>query len=481
MRIAVGGIHIECSTYSTLLTTLDDFRVLRGPNLTEHQSFLFLGDYPHDFLPTLHARALPGGPVAREAYDRLKGEFLDRLRELGPVDGLYLALHGAMYVQGMHDAEGDWIEAARSVVGEACLISASYDLHGNISQRVIDHLDMLSAYRTAPHIDVLETQRRACAMLTHSLEQRLRPSVVWAPIPVLLPGERTSTTDEPARTLYALLPEINAQAGVMDASLLVGYVWADEPRATASAVLTGTEPDVLRRSAAHLAQEYWEARDAFTFGVRTGTIEQCVAWAEQATSGPVVLADSGDNPTAGGIGDRPDLLRHLLDRSVSDALIAGIADEPATDLCYQHGAGSVITLPIGATLSQGLQPVRVVAEVLFVQPTEAPRERQAVVRADGVTVVLTARRRPFHAITDFTDLGLRLDAFALVVVKSGYLSPELAPLASPNLMALSPGVVDQAIERLPHDHVARPTYPFQRQFIWSPTTIVSARSPHKRP
>src|SRR6185437_2875619 len=169
MRIAVGGIHIECSTYSPLRTTLSDFRVLRGDELTADQSFHFLRDYPREFLPTLHARALPGGPVARAAYEELKADFLQRLKALGPVDGLYLAMHGAMYVEGMEDAEGDWIQAAREVVGADCPISASYDLHGNVSQRVIDSLDMLSAYRTAPHENLSDTQRRAWDMQSKSL------------------------------------------------------------------------------------------------------------------------------------------------------------------------------------------------------------------------------------------------------------------------------------------------------------------------
>ncbi|MGH2410508.1 MAG: M81 family metallopeptidase, partial [Chloroflexota bacterium] len=467
---------IECSTYSPLRTPLPDFRVLRGDDLTADRSFLFLRDYPHQFLPTLHARALPGGAVARETYEELKVDFLQRLRDCGPVDGLYLAMHGAMYVEGMEDAEGDWIQGARGVVGADCLISASYDLHGNINQRVIDHLDMLSAYRTAPHVDVRETQRRACDMLTSSLETGIRPALVWAPIPVLFPGERTSTEDEPARTLYRALPAITARAGIMDASLLVGYVWADEPRATASAVLTGTDLAALHQGAADLARWYWDARAVFNFGSRTGSIAECVEWAREAGTRPVILADSGDNPTAGGVGDRAVVLRHLLERGVTDALVIGIADPPATALCYQHGVGAALQLNIGGALGLDTQPVTTLAEVVFLLPTDASGERQAVVRAGGITVVLTARRRPFHDLRDFTDLGLDPRAFSLVVVKSGYLSPALAAIANPSLMALSPGAVDQHIERLPRERVPIPTYPFQRAFAWEPLTLESARN-----
>ena len=235
--------------------------------MADEAFFRVLKKYPYPFQPTLLASAVPGGPVEAQTYEKLKKEFLERLRDLLPLDGLYLAMHGAMYVEGREDADGDWISAARGVVGKDCLITASFDLHGNLSRRIIDDLDMLSAFRTAPHIDREETTQRACDMLIHCLNERLRPTMVWVPIPVLMPGERSSTVYEPAKRLWAQLPGMNAHPGVLDASLLVGYVWADEPRATASAVLTGTGLDVLKRDALSLAQQYWDAREEFQFGV----------------------------------------------------------------------------------------------------------------------------------------------------------------------------------------------------------------------
>lgn len=476
MRFAFGGIHIECSTYSRILTRAEDFTVLRGEELAAAPSFAFLRGFGHEFLPTLHARAVPGGPVERATYEAFKQEFLARLEALLPVDGLYLAMHGAMFVEGMEDAEGDWIAAARAVVGDACPIGASYDLHGNLSRRILDSLDMLSAYRTAPHIDVEETQRRACAMLARCTAERIRPVVAWVPVPVLLPGERTSTEDEPAKSLYADLPRLNAKPGVLDASLLVGYVWADEPRATASVVLAGTDRAVLEAEAAELGRRYWDAREDFAFGVPVGTIDEMLDRAQACGTRPVIFADSGDNPTGGGIGDRAEVLQALLDRKFEAALVAGIADLPATELCYEHVAGTTIPLRIGATLDpEGSQPVEAKAEILFLLPTDEPRERMAVVRIEGVTVVLTARRRPFHDIRDFTSLQLNISDYKLLAVKSGYLSPELAPLANPNLMALSDGSILQDLDRLPKNRLRPPTFPFDRTFAWQPQVIFSAR------
>lgn len=477
MRIAIGGIQTECSTYSRIRSEAADFRVLSGEEILEDPYFEFLREFDATFVPCFFARAVPGGPVLRSTYDMFKAEFLQRLENAGPLDGLYLAMHGAMFVEGMHDAEGDWISAARRVLGDDCLISASYDLHGNLSQRIVDQIDILSAYRTAPHIDVAETMARACRMLIRCLRERIRPALVWVPIPVLMPGERSSTVDEPAKSLYAELPEIDRLPGVMDASLLVGYVWADEPRATASAVITGTDPAALARYAEMLGQHYWDARERFQFGVPVGTIEQCLDWAAASHTQPVILADSGDNPTGGGVGDRAEVLGRLLERNFENALVAAIADAPATNACFVAGTGARVKIYVGATLDPvGSNPVEIEGEVSFLLDAGSPRDRQAVIRTGGVTLVVTASRRPFHYIEDFARLGLDPLKFKLVVVKSGYLSPELAAIARPNFMALSDGAINQDIEGLPPNMFRPPTFPFDRNFSWKPAAQISSRS-----
>lgn len=480
MRIAVGGIHIECSTYNPVLNEEKDFRVVRGEGLLAAPYFAFLGDYDAEFLPTIHARAIAGGPVARHTYEAFKAEFLERLRPLLPLDGLYLAMHGAMYVEGMEDAEGDWISAARALVGDDCTVSASYDLHGNVTQRILDALDMYSTYRTAPHIDVEETMRRSISMLVKSLRTGITPTLLWAPIPVVLPGERTSTVDEPAKSLYAELPGIDALDGVWDASLMVGYVWADEPRATAAAIMTGTDRAVLEREAKRLAKAYWDVREEFVFGCETGSIEECVAMAIASPTGPVVLAESGDNPTGGGVGDRADVLAELIAKGATGVVFAGITDKAATETCYAAGVGATLDLTVGASLdTKGSKPVTGRFTVKFLHETADATDRQAVVSIGGIELVLSAERRPYHNIVDFTRLGLDPRTAKIIVVKSGYLSPELAPIANPNLMALSAGVVDQFVERLPRLRKRHPTYPFDKDFSFEPQTFLSARSANR--
>ncbi len=373
MRIAVGGIHTECSTYSPVLMGQEDFRVFRGAELLEAEYFNFLAEGGAEVLPLLHARAVPGGPVSRPAYDAFKREFLERLKASLPLDGLYLAMHGAMNVEGMDDAEGDWISSARTVVGPDVVISASYDLHGNVSQTIIDQLDIFAGYRTAPHIDVRETMVRAWTMLIRALETGTRPGIAWAKIPVLLPGEKTSTEDEPARSLYAFLPDHDA-------------------------VVTGTDKAAAQAIAAEIAQSYWDARQDFHFGPVTEPLAKILDIAETTTTRPIILADSGDNPTGGGVGDRADVLAALLARDWQGALVGGITDRPAVEACFAAGEGAILSLKIGGSLDPKSPSVTVEAEVVTLDDPGAADQRQAVIVIGGITVILAARRRPYHMI-----------------------------------------------------------------------------------
>jgi microcystin degradation protein MlrC len=172
------------------------------------------------------------------------------------------------------------------------------------------------------------------------------------------------------------------------------------------------------------------------------------------------------------------VLERLLHFKAQNVVFAGITDKPATDNCYKAGAGATLPLSIGATLDPlGSTPVKATAKVLFLLPASSESLREAVVQIEGVTLVLSARRRPYHDIVDFTRLGLQPSSYKIIVVKSGYLSPELAPLANPSLMALSGGAINQDIVHLPGNKFRKPSYPFVDDLTFHAKAIVSARAP----
>jgi microcystin degradation protein MlrC len=464
MRIAMGGIAIESCTFSPLPSRLEDFTVRRGAEFLDRYPFLEEHAGRAEFVPLLYARALPGGSVEPAAYATLKTEFLELLAAGAPWDGVYLDFHGAMHVAGMDDAEGDWVQAVREIVGPGCLLAASFDLHGNISAREVAGLDMLTAYRTAPHVDVVETRAKALRMLLHCLEARVRPERVWIPIPVVLPGEKTSTEWAPGDRLYAALAESDDAPGLLDISLLVGYVWADEPRTSATVIATGTDRAVLEREARKVARRYWDARREFQFGVPAATIDACIPWALNASESCVFISDSGDNPTAGGAGDTNVALGALLAHKVRSAVVASIADAPAIATMLAAGVGATVEVELGGKLDPiTCRPLPVRGVVRHLAPSE---NTEAVLQIGGIHVVVTAKRRPYHFVADIRRLGVDPLAHKIVVIKIGYLEPDLKRHAPRAYLALTPGAVDQAIERLPFERVRRPLFPLDAEMEW---------------
>ena len=232
----------------------------------------------------------------------------------------------------------------------------------------------------------------------------------------------------------------------------------------------------MTAAAEQLAQNYWDIREGFVFGTKTGSIDECVGWAVASETGPVVLAESGDNPTGGGVGDRAEVLEALIAADAQGVVFAGITDKAATDAAYAAGVGATLALTIGGSLDPASRKVVAEAKVVFLADVAEDRLREAVVRIGGIDLVLTARRRPFHNIADFSKLGLDPCTAKIVVVKSGYLSPDLGPIANPSLMALSPGVVDQFVERLERKHKPVQQYPFDKDFAFNPQVKWSARA-----
>jgi microcystin degradation protein MlrC len=475
-RIAFGGIGSECSTYSRLRARMEDFTVLRGDAALANDRFSFLKRYDVPFLPTLVATATDGGPVDAATYAALKAELLARLKSQLPLDGVYLAMHGALFVDGMEDAEGDLYVAIRQLVGPDCLMVASYDLHGNISARIVDTLDGLSAYRTAPHVDKTETMLRATDLLTHALRYGLRPGIVWARIPVLLSGEETSTEWEPGHWLWSDLGEYARLPGVLDVSQLVGYVWADEARSAAAVVVTGTAPVTMERIATELAKRYWDARRDFHFESKAGSIDQCVAWALAAPTHPVIISDAGDNPGGGGNGDQTFVLQALIKAGAHEVLLGGMTDRPATEACYAAGVGATLTLSVGGALDPvESTPVKVTGRVKFLAPAAAPMGRAAVLACDnGITITLIAQRQAMHEADAFRALDEEPTAYKIVVLKCGYLAPSMRPLANPHLMAMSPGAIDPDTAHIAN-RFRGPEFPWNPDLDYVPRPHTSPR------
>lgn len=496
--IAIAGLAIETSTFSPLRTTdTSQFRPYRGSDIMDSKYGAWLGPGTKlrdtaDWRGTLIGHALPGGVVTRPVFDSLVPEICVRLFEIieqarkegRELEGLWFDIHGAMVVEGLKDAEAVLLKRIRAIIGPDVLISASMDLHGNVSRELCHGVDLVTGYRTAPHIDTAETKERACWNLLHMIEERRkvgekwkRPLKAWIPIPILLPGEQTSTRVEPAKKLYDMVPKIEEMGGVIDASIWVGYAWADEERCRAVVVVTGRDKSAVTEGAEKLAKFFWDVHEDFKFVAPVGTYTECLdaALRSKSEKRPYFISDSGDNPTAGGSGDVTWGLTKLLERKEFQheegptVIYASVPGPEAVHTAVKAGVGATITVTAGAEVDNlHAGPLTMTGKVHAIKKCDPDARIEVVLQIGSVFAILTELRKPYHHEKDFTDLDLKPREADIVIVKIGYLEPELYDMAKDWMMALTPGGVDQDLQRLGHHRIHRPMWPFDKVFEKQP-------------
>lgn len=471
LRIAIAGLAIESSTFSPARTEAAAFHSSVGEAIYERYPFL-ADSHPNrkraQWFPTLKGHALPGGMVTRQAYDSLMGITLDMLAKNLPYDGLFFDIHGAMSVEGMEDAEGDMLTKIRKLVGPHTLISTSMDLHGNVSWQLAKESDLITCYRMAPHEDALESKQRALENLLDRLERGLgKPSYkAWIPVPILLPGEQTSTRIDPGKSLYAKVPAVADQKGVTDAAIWMGYPWADEVRNHGVVMVTGDDREQVKKGAEKLAAAFWSVREAFDFVAPTTDFESALEQALSSHKKPFLFSDMGDNPTAGGAGDVTWTLRELLQKKIFQnpkgphLIYASIPGPKLIAQALEGGVGSFVRAEVGAAVdNRYAPPILLEGKVMSIHQGDSNAEVEVVVQTGSLSVIVTKKRKPYHHISDFSNLQLDPTKADIVMVKIGYLVPELYDIRGDWVMALTPGGVDQDLKRLPYKNIQRPMYP----------------------
>ena len=473
-RIAICGLGIESSTFSPAQTEEPAFHAKYNDDVFSTYPFMSIDSplrHRVTWIPALVGHALPGGIVTRQAYESLVKQTLDMLQKNLPYDGLYFDIHGAMSVVGLDDPEGDFIVRIRKVIGTKTIISTSMDLHGNVSWRLAENTDLITCYRLAPHEDAMATKKRAVENLISRIESgKGKPLYkAYIKVPILLPGEKTSTRIEPAKSVYAAVAPASVQPGVVDAAIWVGYAWADEPRNHAVVMVTGDDKETVTKTAERLARGFWDARAGFAFVSPTGTLAECLDKAITSTKHPFFISDSGDNPTAGGAGDVTWTITEILKRpefQTANGPSLIYASIPGPELVAQAeaaGVGNMVDGYAGAKVDARFAPpvhIKGVVESIFKGDVDA--EVEVSIKVGSVHIIVTKKRKPYHHEHDFTNLGLNPRKTDIVVVKIGYLEPELYNMRADWIMAITPGGVDQGIEGLPYKRIERPMFPFDK-------------------
>ncbi len=471
-RVCVAGFSHETNTFHPVTTRSYAYATAGGLRLADW------GEEGTVVVPGVHASPAGGGTIAEPACREAMAKVLASIRGALPVDAVLLRLHGAMFAVGVGPAESELVGAVRGLVGPEVPIACTFDLHGNIPARLAQAGDILVGLKTAPHTDGPQTAELAERILLDTLAGKARPVSCVLPIPIIVQGEKAMTTAEPFGSLVEEARRVEREgmpgheARILAATLFVGCAWTDSVDTGMAVMITadGSRP-AARAAAVFLARKVWEARRQFSYGCETAELDEGVTRALAASEPTVFLTDSGDNVTASAPGDLPVVLRHLVERKVPGALVAGINDAAAVARCFEAGTGAKLRLQVGATietrhgppLEAELEVVRLVAE-----------RRQVVGRIGGVEVILGAGPTAFTDPRQFEPCGIDPLRRKLVVVKEGYLYPALTRIAPRHIMLLTPGAGDMRIERLPYTRRRRPLFPFEPDTTFDPETAAPA-------
>lgn len=469
MRIAIGSLQCEGNSLTPVYTRFEDFDYAPGESMYQKIKVMdYLREKGAEVIPTIYAHALPGGAVIKEDYLRLVSEIVDGIP--CDVDGVWLYLHGAMCVQEIGSGEAYLLKKVREKIGFDIPVSVAMDFHADNSDEIVELANCVTGFRTAPHQDHTETQLRAMRMLFDCIEKKILPKPVIERAAVVICGDAVQTALEPLKSIMAAAEEMEKTIpGMMCVQVFNGQPWIDEPYMGPNFVVTHeSDPEIARDCAKKLAKMFYDARYDFKFLIEALEPEEAIRTA-MAAEEQVFLSDSGDNTTAGAAGDNAFMLKRLQKLGAKNTLLAGIMDAAACDACYAANLGDTLTLTIGGSLAADSESATITGKLIhrgdilsYHGDNGGP---SATLDCGDITVVITRNRAAMCRPDIFESIDLDYSPFKIVVVKLGYLFPELAERAQRAILAFTPGASTERLEDMHMKNIRRPMFPLDDNFM----------------
>ncbi|MFL5245696.1 MAG: M81 family metallopeptidase [Gemmataceae bacterium] len=496
MRIAIGQLWQETNTFNPLPTTRADFEqfgVCRGAELVKTMAetnelggfIQSLRQWPEapEIMGLVRLPAWPAGPATQETFAWLQEEILQALNQALPIDGLLLALHGALVAEGTPDVEGAILGPVRRRIGPEIPLVATLDLHANVTARMVKAADALVLYHTAPHIDVFETGQRAATVLRRILVDGARPVTAFQKIPAVFPAERANTQDKASisQTFKQRLLDLETNPKILCAGLGTVQPWLDIPElGTAALVVSDRDEQLAISECRGLATEVWQHRTDYL--PQLIPVKEAVRLAHENDDGLVVLSDSADATTSGAPGDSNWVLRELLQYNWRRPALVTLVDPQVVTEVKRLGIGATWSGPLGGKRDKRFcQPIPVEAKATglfdarFILSGHLAKNMpidmgaSAILRVGNVHVVLTSRAGPHFAPQLFQAAGLDPFGAAVLVAKSpcGFRAA-YEGRAKKIIVVKAPGCAPSDFWNYEYQNIPRPMWPWDEIKEWSP-------------
>lgn len=436
-----------------------------------------------ELIPVIAAFAEPGGLVTGDIYEFVKGKIVDAIKNTRNVDGVLLCLHGAMVVETTMDAEGDLLKAVRDAVGPYMPIVTSLDLHGNVSSTMVENASAFFCYETYPHIDGYERGYEAGKYLAKMMRGQTKPVMKLKHVPIL--SHLVGSGGEPHTELLKKAHKWEERPEVIEVATMHGFPWSDVPDATVSVVVvTDDDSQLADEILDDMAGEIWRRRDQFYRELLSP--EAAVKEAMEFPEGPVIIADSADNPGGGGACDSTFVLRALIKAGAKNVGLALIPDRQSVQRAIEAGIGSKVKLNLGGKSGPAEKtggPLEITGTVKTIFDGEyvnkGPMEtgvlirlgRSVVLDSDGIEVIITElRRQPWDAEV-FYRAGINPKEKKIIALKSTvHFKGSFGPFAKKIVTVDTPCYVTMDFESLDFKHVPRPVTPLDKDIKFNNLT-----------
>jgi len=478
-RIAVGGFLHETNTFAPTKASYADFVHGGGwPAMTQGTDVLktirninvglagFIGEaemHAWELVPTIFAAASPCAHVTKDAYERIADVIVDGIKSAGPLDAVYLDLHGAMVAEHFDDGEGEILRRVREVIGDKLPLVVSLDLHANVTPDMVHHADALIAYRTYPHVDMADTGRAAARHLALLLREGQHFEKAFRQLPFLIPISWQCTNDFPTKGIYEKLAGVENEA-VPTLSFCPGFPAADFAHCGPSIFAYGRRQADAQAAVDRLA-DLIESHER-DFDGRIYTPDEGVRLAMELSKSahkPIVIADTQDNPGAGGDSDTTGMLRALVRNNATRAAIGAIYDPASAKAAHDAGVGATVALALGGKSGipgdapfEATFTIEKLSDGKFVAPgpyfggRDMDMGPSAALRIGDISVVVSSHKAQLADQAMFRYVGIEPTEQAILVNKSSvHFRADFERIAEKLLICAAPGAMPADPASLP--------------------------------
>lgn len=495
-RILIAECKQEVSTFNPHLSGYGDFGIRRGRELIDYHRTVrnevggsltvFDAATGVEIVPAYSAFFISsGGTLAKAAWERIAGEFLDAIRSAPPVDGVYFCMHGAMASEEELDPEGWLLAETRRILGEEIPIVVSLDLHGILTDRMLEHSDAIVAYHTYPHVDFFETGERAARLLLKIVAGEVKPVTAKVAIPALVRGDELITATGRFGECIRMAQAAETGPRGLSAGMFIGNPFTDVPALqTYSFVVTDNDVELAKREALSISATFWEHHEVMR--VPLVSLDEMVKIARAHTTGTIALVDAADATSSGASGDSNAILRKLMEAGYTGRTLLPIVDAAAVKVAFAAGIGARIQTTVGGTRDPNrFQPLSITATVRLLSDGRFRSESfgeewlagpTAVLETDNFTIVLSSNPVNLYDRSFYFAHGQNPQNFAAVVVKSPHCQHHMyADWCAKMINVDAPGSSSANLPYLGHTRCPRPIFPLDQDVQFVPAAKIFRR------